>query len=476
MKFLMNRIFYLFIFYFVAVASSSAITINESKRTCFNNNSYTAIPACEQVIFDGSGNDKVFLQLAKLYQEHGELEKAKETIERALSELDGKQKHKVASVKSVIDEKAWVENQDRVVDDSAELRIKCINFSRILPAQAVEACNYYLASNPDDQEVISHRYIALNKLTASNKSYQEIASNRNFNKETPETPSWKTVPIADTEPITTDNAAIVSDPETVADLKNELESVYALLELQKSQQIVTSSSNGNYKESGNRYALVIGNAAYPSQIGKLKNSVNDARDISKKLKDLDFKVSLVTDGNFEDMERSVTKLSKQLKPEDTVLFYYAGHGVAIQGENYLLPTKTNIKDVVDVRYKSLNLSFVLDRLDRGNTGVTVVVLDACRNNPFPTTRGAASQSGLIQSSGPVGTLIAYSTAPGDVAIDGTGRNGVYTKHLLSEISKPNIKLEDVFKSVRVAVESETQGQQVPWENSSLKSDFYFNYN
>ena len=107
--------------------------------------------------------------------------------------------------------------------------------------------------------------------------------------------------------------------------------------------------------------------------------------------------------------------------------------------------------------------------------MTMVVLDACRNNPFPVSRGAM-RAGLVQSSGPVGTIIAYSTAPGDVALDGNGRNGLYTKHLLEQMAKPNIKLEDVFKRVRVAVGDDTQGSQVPWENSSLRGDFYFSYN
>ncbi|MFT6045675.1 MAG: hypothetical protein ACI9WC_001376 [Arenicella sp.] len=517
-----------------AYAVSSAASTTTQINKCFSAAAIYAVPACESLIASNSLDHKIHFHLAKLYQKQNQLDKSKTTLEYALKLFDsvGDQKivAKTARVKSNIDEAIWLQAQDKTENKSAGYRVKCIKFSSVLPKLAMPACDAYLAGNPGDALVQSHRAKALasfskSRTAVASKTDKDTADKQSAvpakpasisskvavqtsNRESPakivkvrqtrnnkrienevllenvkgqSTPSQTSSLSKGVAPDSVPDSMkgkMVIDPKIILDIKNELKGLYALLEEQKANQAAQAarvSPTFEYKERGKRYALVMGNAAYDPAIGQLKNSVNDAVDISEKLKKLNFQVSLVTDSNLQNMEQSVEALARKLQADDTVLFYYAGHGVALEGENYLLPTKMGIKDAVDVRYKSLNLSYVLDKLDRGSSGVTMVVLDACRNNPFPVSRGAARR-GLVPASGPVGTIIAYSTAPGDVAIDGAGRNGLYTKHLLNEMDKPNIKLEDVFKKVRVAVEGETQGSQVPWENSSLKGDFYFRFN
>ncbi|MBT8113926.1 MAG: caspase family protein [Arenicella sp.] len=488
--------------------AGNATTESELRNSCLSKGPIYAVPACEQLIETTDASDKIHYHLATLYQKQNELEKARVTLERALAMFDAKGDSKTvaetARKKSNVEEEIWLQGNAREVDENAEHRVKCIKFSKILPQQALSSCDLYLASDPGDREVLQSRQIAETSLAkkAAAKNAPVITSveqapvvasrtpkmsaEKSDTAVKPELPQPLPANIrpsvvtqsATTAPTTTaipePEGQVSVDPKVIAEIKNELSSLYALLEKQKQQQ-AAAPQQSSYVERGKRYALVIGNAAYGPSIGKLKNPVNDAQDLGKKLGKLGFDVQLVTDGDLRSMEESVDKFAQKIREDDTALFYYAGHGVALGGENYLLPTGMGIKDSVDVKYKSLNLSFVLDKLDRGSSGVTMVVIDACRNNPFPIARGAAS-AGLVQSSGPAGTIIAYSTAPGDVALDGTGRNGLYTKHLLREIAKPNVKLEDVFKKVRVGVADDTQGAQVPWENSSLKGDFYFSYN
>jgi tetratricopeptide (TPR) repeat protein len=514
-----KRVIGLFCLTVIAPIWSNVAAQTQLHKSCFSKDFMYAVPACERIIDTTDASHKVHFRLAKMYQKQRQFEKAKTTLERALALFDAqgdkKRVNETKRFKSNVDEAIWLSEQSREKTDNSEYRIKCIRFGKILPQQAILACNKYLAAFPNDQQVAKSKVIAENILAKKTKSSQELVvvsrtPNTSFNN-TSDSSADRVARIAEksiqqkkdellksvrveskTEAqiakptllappqeslVTTSLAAINQssiDPQVIAEIKQELNDLYALIQQQKTE-ISERPQSLEYSEKGKRYALVVGNAAYSKSIGRLKNSVNDALDISAALTKMKFDVQLVTDGSLQELEKSVSILSKKVQEQDTVLFYYAGHGVAIEGENYLLPVNAGITDAVDVKYKSLNLSYVLDKLDRGSSGVTMVVLDACRNNPFPVSRGAM-RAGLVQSSGPVGTIIAYSTAPGDVALDGNGRNGLYTKHLLEQMAKPNIKLEDVFKRVRVAVGDDTQGAQVPWENSSLRGDFYFSYN
>lgn len=218
-----------------------------------------------------------------------------------------------------------------------------------------------------------------------------------------------------------------------------------------------------------RVALVIGNAAYPG-VGALKNPVNDATDMAEKLRTLGFDVILRTDVRQKEMLRSLTEFGDKIRPGSEALFFYAGHGMQVRGRNYLIPVDADIRSESSVSSEAVDVDQLLDKLTPAR--LSMVILDACRNNPFERSFRGGGQ-GLAQINAPTGTLIAYSTAPGRVAADGDGRNGLYTEQLLAAIDTPGIKVEDVFKRVRAQVVRKSQDAQTPWESSSLTGDFYF---
>ena len=154
------------------------------------------------------------------------------------------------------------------------------------------------------------------------------------------------------------------------------------------------------------------------------------------------------------------------------LFYYAGHGVQVTGENYLVPVDAKVESEQDVEYECVKAGFALAQMDAARNSMNIVILDACRNNPFARSFRSESK-GLAQMDAPSGTLIAYATAPGSVASDGSGRNGLYTQELLKQMRTSGLGIEDVFKRVRISVRAATQQKQTPWESSSLVGDFYF---
>lgn len=220
-----------------------------------------------------------------------------------------------------------------------------------------------------------------------------------------------------------------------------------------------------------RVALIIGNSSYVA--GPLKNPVNDAEDVAAALKRLGFEVILRKNADLKTMDQAVDDFYDSLRKGGVGLFYFAGHGVQVQGTNYLIPVDAQIKSESDVRFKSVDAGRVLGKMEDAGNGLNLVILDACRNNPFTRSFRSASQ-GLAKMDAPTGSLIAYSTAPGSVAADGKGRNGVYTKYLLQVMAQPDLPVEEVFKRVRLGVVDETRKTQVPWEASSLTGYFYFN--
>ncbi|MEI7612376.1 MAG: caspase family protein [Betaproteobacteria bacterium] len=222
--------------------------------------------------------------------------------------------------------------------------------------------------------------------------------------------------------------------------------------------------------SPRRVALVIGNSAY--QQAPLRNPANDARDIAATLKRLGFDVILRTNADLPTMERAVDEFYASLKRGGTGLFYFAGHGMQVGGINYLVPVGARLQSESDVRYQTMDAGKVLGKMEDAGNGLNLVILDACRNNPFARSFRSASQ-GLAKMDAPTGSLIAYATAPGSVAADGEGRNGVYTTHLLKNLATPKLSVEEMFKRVRLGVVGETQKAQVPWEASSLTGNFSF---
>lgn len=220
-----------------------------------------------------------------------------------------------------------------------------------------------------------------------------------------------------------------------------------------------------------RVALIIGVSSYTK--APLKNPVNDARAVSKQLSSLGFQVTRVENPTRNELEQAIVDFEARLGPDTAGLFYFAGHGMQVRGKNYLVPADADIDSERQVRVQAVDLGLVTSAMEYAKSRVNFIVLDACRNNPFErSVRGNSRGLAAVDAAG--GTLIAYATAPGSVAEDGDGRNGVYTGALLEALSKPGLKAEEVFKHVRVNVARDTARRQIPWESSSLTGDFVFN--
>lgn len=223
-----------------------------------------------------------------------------------------------------------------------------------------------------------------------------------------------------------------------------------------------------------RLALVIGNSEYA--VAPLANPRRDAALMAATLTDVGFEVTLVDDASLRVFQRAVIEFSRALSAagEDTVaLFYFAGHGIQSDGKNYLVPVDADIQDGLDLRFQTMEVGAIMTALENAGNRLNLVVFDACRNNPFPAT-SRSSGSGLAKVEAPFGTLVAYATSPGGVAVDGAGGgNSPYTKALARAIRAPGMAVEQVFKRVRVDVMERTGNRQVPWESSSLTGDFFF---
>jgi hypothetical protein len=219
-----------------------------------------------------------------------------------------------------------------------------------------------------------------------------------------------------------------------------------------------------------RIALVIGNSQYKDS--PLPNPVNDARAIAKALSDSGFKVIKKENAGQKEMQLALRDFGDALKAGGVGLFYYAGHGMQVKGRNFLIPVDAQIQREDEVAYNSVDAGQVLDKMEAAANRLNIVILDACRNNPFARSFRSGG-AGLAQMDAPVGTLVAFATAPGSVASDGEGQNGLYTQHLLQSMQKPGTKIEDVFKNVRASVRKDSGGKQIPWESTSLEGDFVF---
>ena len=276
---------------------------------------------------------------------------------------------------------------------------------------------------------------------------------------------------------------VVNGSKTLLDQDGNFAASIKLQEGENSIQVVAEDTNNNTariafaiqrarapRPSQRRSALIIGNSAY--RTAPLQNPSNDATDIAEKLEQLGFDVMLVRDATHRQMEEAVDQFSRKLRRGGVGLFYYAGHGVQVHGQNYLLPINANLQRELDVKYEAVNVGWVLETMADSGNELNMAILDACRDNPFARS-WRSGQRGLAVVQAARGMLIAYATEPGGVAEEGSGRNGTYTKHLLKYITKPGWAIERVFKQVRISVMRETKGKQIPWESSSLLGDFYF---
>jgi hypothetical protein len=230
-----------------------------------------------------------------------------------------------------------------------------------------------------------------------------------------------------------------------------------------------------------RVALVIGNAAYAGNAA-LANPVNDARAMSDTLRGLGFTVVELRDSSKAQMTDAIAKVQSSLKGQQGVgMLYYAGHGMQLDWRNYMVPVDAKLQTSSDIPAQTVDIEQVIAAFKTAGNRMNILVLDACRDNPFAQNGSRPSAKGLAPLDAPPGTFLAYATAPGNVAEDGdtqgpngTSGNGLYTQYLLQELKKPIAKIEDVFKRVRLNVRQKSQGRQIPWESTSLEDDFFFN--
>ncbi len=224
-----------------------------------------------------------------------------------------------------------------------------------------------------------------------------------------------------------------------------------------------------------RLALIIGNAHYLSA-PTLSNPTNDAEDLSTALRSLGFEVIERSDATRAAMADAVREFSERLEGVDTALFFYAGHGVQVNGENYLVPIDAKINTPSDVRFGTINLNDIMGEME-GKGHAAIVLLDACRDNPFADAVAKSGRSlggrglGRIDPNG-AGMLVVYSTQPNNIALDGGGRNSPFTSALLASVQKPGLEVRQLVSKVRADVLTSTDGKQVPWDNSSLVGDVY----
>jgi Caspase domain len=222
-----------------------------------------------------------------------------------------------------------------------------------------------------------------------------------------------------------------------------------------------------------RVALVIGNSNYQSA-PPLANPNNDARSVAQLLNTAGFEVTVATDQTRTDMVRGLQDFSNKVAargPNTVAMIYYAGHGVQLAGENYLVPIDARIAAPSDLPDNTVRLVDVMGTLETIPSRMRIVVLDACRNNPFPNVDDAGRGLAIVDA--PSGSIVGYSTAPGMEAQDGDGNHSPYTSAFLHQAREPNLPIEQLFKRVRLEVNNTTAGKQTPWESSSLTSDFFF---
>jgi hypothetical protein len=247
---------------------------------------------------------------------------------------------------------------------------------------------------------------------------------------------------------------------------------FSFLPFQSINQAIAQNSLNTRQQK--KIALVIGNANY--QVGKLDTPLNDATDMAAALKELGFEVILIKDSSKRKMNDALDQFSTRIKKGYVGLFYYAGHGMQLEGENYLIPVNAQIKAEKDVEYESMPLGKILGRMESAGNRINIVILDACRDNPFRKFSRSSNRGLTTPVQTASGTLIVFATAPGKVASDGIGsnRNGLFTSYLLKYIKTPNKDVETILRYVRTNVAKDTKNYQVPWNSSSLTGEFAFN--
>jgi len=218
-----------------------------------------------------------------------------------------------------------------------------------------------------------------------------------------------------------------------------------------------------------RQALIIGNDSYPGNA--LSNARNDARAVAEQLRSLGYITTLLLDAGRSDLEHSVDTFAASLTPDDTAVVYYAGHGFQVDGENYLVPTDFHVTDQVDARIQGYRLSSLLEKLVSHGAGTQIIILDACRNNPFAGVR--ETSRGWARTATSAGAFLAFGTSPGSTASDNSSDgHGLFTNSLIHLMADPSLDIDQLFQKVRREVILNSQSRQVPWTASSLVGPFH----
>jgi uncharacterized caspase-like protein len=221
-----------------------------------------------------------------------------------------------------------------------------------------------------------------------------------------------------------------------------------------------------------RVALVIGNGSYAS-VQKLANPANDATDMAAKLEGLGFGVVKLVNATLAEMLKAQRDFADAAKGAGLRVFYYAGHGLQSEGQNWLLPVDADVREDYELKTKALSAQLVLDGLKAAGPGVNIVILDACRDNPFKAVSRSAGAGRGLAVMGTSGSLIVYATAPGSAAADGDGRNGLFTEALLGRLDSPGVSLQEIMTNVAADVVGRTKGAQEPWKQDNLTRMVYF---
>jgi len=243
--------------------------------------------------------------------------------------------------------------------------------------------------------------------------------------------------------------------------------------------LALTSASGQTRDLGvasdneRRVALIVGNNDY-LYAPDLRNAANDAEDLAVALHEVGFEVEKVLDADLRGLDAAVDRFISKLSPGDVALFHYSGHGMQVDGENYLIPVDFKLKDPASVRYDAYSASKLHDRMAGASSRLNIMMLDACRNNGFRTSR--ATSGGLAMMNAAEGSFIAFATGPGSTADDNRdGRNGLFTAHLLQTLNEPGLTLDEIFNQVREQVYEDSDKRQLPWTSSSVIGDFFFRW-
>ena len=400
----------------------------------------------EAILLNHQNTGNIYWFLAKSYEKTGNLAESVNAYKNAIRELDGNK-----------------ESKSKMLYERSQIHTKMGNLS--LAYADLKALSILQPGNADakrEMEKLEKQNVELAKVTPTNP--QTTVRNTDPDKKT-ETP-----PKTNNPDVAKNNSPPATNPVS-----------------QPVQQTTTAASGvaqaltlAEFFKDEKRYALIIGNSNYPKEIGTLKNPVNDATDLAKELQASNFEVQLLTNATYGQMRQAMLRFKEKVdageRDKTVSLFYYAGHGLQRDNENWLVPIDAMIEFEDDIqRYCFPVQRMVLANMERSNSRMNIVILDACRNNPFPALNRSLGDQGLTEMRKARGSFIAYATAPGSVASDGTGRNGLYTQELLKAIRRPGLTIEQVFKEVRQSVLRLSGNKQNTWDSSNIIGEFYFKF-